>query len=104
MTAFADSQHISFSRQARVLILSLNRPAQRNAVNAQLHAELVRVLTNAQRDADSEVVPLTGAGSAFFAGGDIAWMQQGVDDPAGFERTGREGKTSCSANSTWTSR
>ena len=104
MTTFAKYPHIRFTRRARMLVLTLNRPAQRNAVNAQLHAELVRVLTNAQRDADSEVVLLTGAGSAFFAGGDIAWMQQGVDDPAGFERTGREGKSSCSANSTWKSR
>ena len=92
LTAFADYQHITVTRQARVLILTLNRPAQRNAVNARLHAELAQVFTDAQRDTDSDVVLLTGAGSAFCAGGDIAWMQQGVDDPAGFERTGREGK------------
>ena len=38
------------------------------------------------------MVLLTGAGSAYCAGGDSAWMRQGVDDLAGFERTGREGK------------
>ncbi len=89
---FTTYQHISFSRQGRVLTISLNRPAQRNAVNARLHAELAQVFTDAQRDAGSDVVLITGAGSAFCAGGDIAWMQQGVDDPASFERTGREGK------------
>ena len=87
-----DYQHIRTHHTGRVLTLTLDRPAQRNAVNARLHAELARVFTDAQRDADSDVVLLTGAGSAFCAGGDIAWMQQGVDDPAGFERTGREGK------------
>ena len=87
-----DYQHIRTHHIGRVLTLTLDRPAQRNAVNARLHAELARVFTDAQRDADSDVVLLTGAGSAFCAGGDIAWMQQGVDDPAGFERTGREGK------------
>ncbi len=92
MTFGTDYQHISFTRQARVLILTLNRPDQRNAVNGRLHAELAQVFTDAQRDEGSDVILLTGAGSAFCAGGDIAWMQQGVDDPAGFERTGREGK------------
>ena len=86
-------QHITSSHQGRVLILTLDRPAQRNAVNARLHAELATVFTDAQRDPDSDVVLLTGAGSAFCAGGDIAWMQEGVDDPAGFERTGCEGKS-----------
>jgi enoyl-CoA hydratase len=85
-------QHIDFSRAGRVLVITLNRPAQRNAVNGRLHAELATVFIEAQRDADSDVIVLTGAGSAFCAGGDIAWMQQGVDDPAHFERTGREGK------------
>lgn len=92
MADFTAYQHIAFSRQGRVLVITLNRPAQRNAVNARLHAELAQVFTDAQRDAESDVVLLTGAGSAFCAGGDIAWMQQGVDDPASFERTGREGK------------
>ena len=87
-----DYQHIRTHHTGRVLTLTLDRPAQRNAVNARLHAELARVFTDAQHDADSDVVLLTGAGSAFCAGGDIGWMQQGVDDPAGFERTGREGK------------
>ena len=89
---FSHYQHIRTHHTGRVLTLTLDRPAQRNAVNARLHAELASVFTDAQRDADSDVVLLTGAGSAFCAGGDIAWMQQGVDDPAGFERTGREGK------------
>ena len=81
-----------FTRQARVLTSTLNCPAQRNAVNARLHADLAMVFAAAQHDAGSDVVVLTGAGSAFCAGGDIAWMPEGVDDPAGFERTGREGK------------
>ena len=92
MPDFSAYQHLTFNRQGRVLVITLNRPAQRNAVNARLHAELAQVFTDAQRDADSDVVLLTGAGSAFCAGGDLAWMQQGVDDPASFERTGREGK------------
>ena len=85
-------QCIRFSRQGRVLTVALNRPAQRNAVNAQLHTELSRLWPDLQHDAGSDVVVLTGEGTAFCAGGDIDWMQSHVDDPAGFERMAREGK------------
>ncbi|MBB1602367.1 enoyl-CoA hydratase/isomerase family protein [Variovorax sp. UMC13] len=89
---FSSYECIEFSRAGRVLVLSLNRPAQRNAVNARLHHELSRVFTDAQRDADSDVVLLTGNGAAFCAGGDIDWMQLSVDEPEEFEKTAREAK------------
>ena len=89
---FDDYQCLRFTRQGRVLTVALNRPEQRNAVNARLHTELSRVFADLQRDADSDVIVLTGEGSAFCAGGDIEWMQSHVDDPAAFERMAREGK------------
>lgn len=89
---FDDYECIEFRREGRVLTLALNRPAQRNAVNARLHFELSRVFSDAQRDPDSDVVVLTGNGAAFCAGGDIDWMQQSIDVPAEFEKTAREAK------------
>lgn len=89
---FSSYECIEFSRAGRVLVLSLNRPAQRNAVNARLHHELSRVFTDAQRDVDSDVVVLTGNGAAFCAGGDIDWMRLSVDEPEEFEKTAREAK------------
>lgn len=89
---FSSYECIGFSRAGRVLVLSLNRPAQRNAVNARLHHELSRVFTDAQRDPGSDVVVLTGNGAAFCAGGDIDWMQLSVDEPEEFEKTAREAK------------
>ena len=85
-------QCLQFSRQGRVLTVALNRPEQRNAVNGRLHQELSQVFTDVQRDPESDIVVLTGNGSAFCAGGDIDWMQQSVDEPEEFERTAREGK------------
>jgi enoyl-CoA hydratase len=91
--AFFDAyQCLRFTRQGRVLTVSLNRPEQRNAVNARMHTELSRVFVDVQRDPDSDVIVLTGEGSAFCGGGDIEWMQSHVDDPAAFERMSREGK------------
>jgi len=89
---FASYQCIEFRRSGRILTVLLNRPEQRNAVNARLHHELSRVFTDVQRDPDSDVVVLTGNGSAFCAGGDIDWMQLSVDEPDEFEKTAREAK------------
>lgn len=89
---FASYQCIEFRRNGRILTVMLNRPEQRNAVNARLHHELSRVFTDVQRDPDSDIVVLTGNGSAFCAGGDIDWMQLSVDEPDEFERTAREAK------------
>ncbi len=89
---FDDYRCIEFERRGRVLVIRLNRPEQLNAVDARLHAELARVFVDAQRDPDSDVVVLTGAGRAFCAGGDLDWMQRAIDDPAEFERTAREAK------------
>ncbi|MDB5816896.1 MAG: enoyl-CoA hydratase [Rhizobacter sp.] len=83
---------IEFKRDGRILTVVLNRPEQRNAVNARMHHELSRVFTDVQRDDGSDIIVLTGNGSAFCAGGDIEWMQQSVDNHAEFERTAREGK------------
>jgi enoyl-CoA hydratase len=89
---FDDYQCLEFRRAGRVLTIALNRPEQRNAVNGRLHLELSRVFEDAQRDTESDIVVLTGNGSAFCAGGDIDWMQESVENPEEFERTAREGK------------
>jgi len=89
---FEEYECIRFSREGRVLTIALNRPEQRNAVNARLHTELSRVFTDVQRDPDSDVIVLTGNGSAFCAGGDIEWMQSHVEKPEEFDRMAREGK------------
>ncbi|WP_417514147.1 enoyl-CoA hydratase/isomerase family protein [Minwuia sp.] len=84
-------QCIAFERSDKVLTVTLNRPDVMNAVNRQLHAELARLFTDLQDD-EAEVIVLTGAGRAFCAGGDIDWMQEGIDQPASFERTATEAK------------
>ena len=85
-------QCIAFERRERVLVVRLNRPAQLNAVNARLHAELARVFVDAERDPGSDVVVLTGNGKAFCAGGDLDWMQSAIDRPAEFEQTAAEAR------------
>ena len=82
MALFDDYQAILFNRRGRVLEVTLNRPDKLNATDAVLHTELARVFTDISNDPDSDVVVLTGAGRAFSAGGDIAWMQEAIDAPS----------------------
>jgi enoyl-CoA hydratase len=66
--------HIRVERDGDVLVLTLDRPERLNAINAELHGELARIFGDADRDADSRVVVITGAGRAFSAGGDVSDM------------------------------
>lgn len=92
MALFDDYQTILFGRRGRVLEVTLNRPDKLNATDAVLHAELARLFVDISNDPDSDVVVLTGAGRAFSAGGDVAWMQEAIDEPERFEQTVREAK------------
>lgn len=83
---------ILWERRGRILTLTMNRPDQLNAVNAKLHEELATVFREAERDPDSDIIVLTGAGKAFCAGGDVRWMQDAIDNPISFEKTCVEAK------------
>lgn len=83
-------QTIGVRRRGRVLTLTLNRPDKLNAVDKLMHAELATIFTDAAADPASDVIVLTGAGRAFCAGGDIAWMQEMID--GGFAQTAREAR------------
>lgn len=60
-----------FERQSGVAMLTLNRPAARNALTAGLFLEMERVLLEVGADDAVRAVVLTGAGRAFSAGGDF---------------------------------
>lgn len=54
-----------------VAVITMNRPERRNALTTEMVLELARVLTVARDEDAVRVVVLTGAGSAFCAGGDV---------------------------------
>jgi enoyl-CoA hydratase/carnithine racemase len=61
-----------------VRVLTLNRPAKRNAMNAALTSALLEALRSADADDSVRCVLLTGGGPAFCAGADLAELT----DPA----------------------
>jgi enoyl-CoA hydratase/carnithine racemase len=59
-----------------VLTLTLNRPEQRNALDAGLRDALSRAFDAAARDPEIRAVVLTGAGGSFCAGGDLGSFEE----------------------------
>lgn len=57
-------------------IITLNRPDALNAVNDDLHTGLARLWPRLGDDRDARVAVLTGAGKAFSAGGDFAYLAE----------------------------
>jgi methylglutaconyl-CoA hydratase len=67
-------QHLDVRRDRTVEHLTLNRPEVRNAFNEDVIAELTHWAARAAADPTLRVVVLAGAGKAFCAGADVAWM------------------------------
>lgn len=57
-----------------VATITLNNPAKRNAMGDEIGPALRRMLAETEVDPDVRVLVLTGAGTAFCAGGDISSM------------------------------
>jgi len=70
-------------RDGAVLLLTLNRPRQRNAFNRQMWHELRDALRDGQEDPAVHAVVVTGAQGAFSAGQDLGEMGGGAggEDP-----------------------
>ncbi|ORB30344.1 enoyl-CoA hydratase/isomerase family protein [Mycolicibacterium parafortuitum] len=68
-----------------VRIITLNRPDVRNAIDIPLRLALREAIDTADADTAVRAIVLTGAGSVFCSGGDIATMQR-MDRDAATER------------------
>ncbi len=55
----------------RVAVITLQRPERRNAIHHEMHAPITQALDEFVTRDDVGVIVLTGAGSAFCAGGDV---------------------------------
>jgi enoyl-CoA hydratase len=63
-----------------VVLITLNRPDVRNAMTDGMTDAWQRTMTALARDRDVRCVVVTGAGTAFCAGGDLSWLgERGVE-------------------------
>ena len=60
----------------------LNRPEKRNAMNPQLHYDMLEALTELEVDKDTQVLVITGAGPSWCAGQDLREYFRGTDNNA----------------------
>jgi enoyl-CoA hydratase len=66
-----DEQAVLTERRERVLVITINRPGQRNAVNAAVATGIATALDELDGESDLSVGVLTGAGKGFCAGMDL---------------------------------
>lgn len=87
----ADMQNVRCDREGFLAIVTVDRPAKLNALDAQTIAELDRCIAQLAHDATVGAIVLTGAGEkAFVAGADIQELQkQGVLDGSENARRGQ---------------
>jgi len=67
--------HLLLSDSSFVRTITLNRPEKRNALNAEVVREMQHAVEAAASDEDVRVLVLTGSGTAFCAGADLAYLQ-----------------------------
>ena len=72
----ADYRKIIYAVADGVARVTLNRPDKRNALDAEIIAEIRGALAEAARDESARVVLLSGAGKDFCSGADLAALQR----------------------------
>ncbi|HXG03799.1 MAG TPA: enoyl-CoA hydratase/isomerase family protein [Candidatus Binatia bacterium] len=88
---YKEYRHLLFERRPNgVLLVTLNRPEVLNATNDRLHWELTQVWLTIDRDPETRVAVVTGAGRAFSAGGDMDMVERNATDPRRLANTVRE--------------
>src|SRR3954447_16815823 len=70
---------ISLSTSRGIAEVTLNRPAQLNAINYELAERLVEALSVIEKNSSIKAVILRGAGRAFMAGGDLRDFHEAGD-------------------------
>ena len=75
---------LRYEQDDHVVVLTYDRPEQRNAVSRQMNEELHHAWQRFRDDPDAFVLVITGAGDAFCAGWDLAdaaeWPQPDWDE------------------------
>ena len=77
MAEVKDFKTVKVEKDDGIAWVILNRPEKRNAMNPQLHYDMLEALTELEVDKDSKVVVITGAGPSWCAGQDLREYFQG---------------------------
>jgi enoyl-CoA hydratase/carnithine racemase len=89
----AAAESVLTRREGKVLVVTINRPHARNAVDSATAAALGQVFQHFDRDASVSVAVLTGAEGTFCAGADLREIAEGRRPPVDPNGTGPMGPT-----------
>jgi len=70
------AEHIDVKESEGIVTITLNRPEKLNAFIGHMRRDLAEALEHAASERSARVVVITGAGRAFCAGGDVAFMAE----------------------------
>ncbi len=71
-----ESRQVLYSVEGSIALVTLNRPEKRNALNEEVISELKNALRKADANENLRAVLLTGAGSDFCSGADLAALRK----------------------------
>ena len=72
-------QLVKTQREGPILVMRLNSPDTRNALNMEMRVQIGQAVELAERDPSIRSVVLTGVGPTFCSGGDFKTLQAGCD-------------------------
>ena len=79
MTTQTSYQNVLLTRAGSVGTLTLNRPEKLNAFAGEMRREVADALDELEADPGVRVIVITGAGRAFCAGADVAYMAELIE-------------------------
>jgi len=68
--------HVEYTTASGIGFITLNRPEKRNALSAELIAELKQAFVALEKDDRARVIVLNAKGEVFCAGADLAYLKQ----------------------------
>jgi enoyl-CoA hydratase/carnithine racemase len=96
---------VIYEKKGAVAIVTLNRPAKKNALTEQMHRELIRIYDEVEKSDVLKVLVLTGGTEIFCTGADLADVSQTEDGlptgPNAIERLNDMTKPTIAAISGW---
>src|SRR5438309_1059411 len=80
MAEVKEFKTVKVEKEDGITWVILNRPEKRNAMNPQLHYDMLDALTEIEVDKDTKVLVITGAGPSWCAGQDLREYFRGTDN------------------------
>jgi len=92
MADYSSYENLLIETTDGVALVTINRPEVYNATDFKLHNELSRIWLDLGRDDEVRVIVITGAGTAFSAGGDFDLIEKSIGNAKIIAKTMEEAR------------